>query len=112
LLEQANSLGILADGKIAASEYFNGNLYLLDANGNLQQNLEGETKKVAPVVAAQGTKVAYIAKGAKSVVVMDTASGSKRKEYPYDLPSKFPVYLLSRRTVPCIYATQRESIVT
>ena len=83
LLEQANSLGILADGKIAASEYFNGNLYLLDANGNLQQNLEGETKKVAPVVAAQGTKVAYIAKGAKSVVVMDTASGSS-EEYPYD----------------------------
>ncbi|MDD4312867.1 MAG: hypothetical protein PHW41_10335, partial [Eubacteriales bacterium] len=83
LLEQANSLGILADGKIAVSEYYNGNLYLLDANGNKVQSLDGETKKVMPVVAAQGTQVAYISKGAKSVAVLNTADGSS-EEYPYD----------------------------
>jgi hypothetical protein len=82
LLAQANSLGILASGEIAITEYYNGNLYLLDADGNMEQQLEGETNLVMPVIAAQGTKVAYVAKGAQSVCVLDTADGSIA-EYPY-----------------------------
>ncbi len=82
LLAQANSFGILASGEIAITEYYNGNLYLLDANGNMEQQLEGETKMVMPSIAAKGTKVAYITKGAQSVSVLDTADGSIA-EYPY-----------------------------
>ncbi|MDD4312742.1 MAG: extracellular solute-binding protein, partial [Eubacteriales bacterium] len=52
-------------------------------NGNKVQSLDGETKKVMPVVAAQGTQVAYISKGAKSVVVLNTTDGSS-EEYPYN----------------------------
>jgi len=82
LLAQANSIGILTSGEIAISEYYNGNLYLLDAEGNMEQSLEGETAEVMPVVAAQATKVAYVAKGAQNVCVLDTADGSVT-EYPY-----------------------------
>jgi hypothetical protein len=82
LLAQANSFGILASGEIAITEYFNGNMYLLDAEGNMEQRLEGETNMVMPSIAAQGTKIAYIAKGAQSVCVLDTADGSTA-EYPY-----------------------------
>lgn len=82
LLGQANSFGILASGEIAITEYYNGNLYLLDPNGNMEQHLEGETSLVMPSIAAKGTKVAYITKGAQSVSVLDTADGSIT-EYPY-----------------------------
>lgn len=82
LLEQVNSFDILANGDIVASEYYNGNIYLLDADGNKKQSLDGETKKVMPVVAAHGTQVAYISQGAQSVCVTDTADGTST-EFPY-----------------------------
>ncbi|MEA5047168.1 MAG: hypothetical protein VB034_01035 [Eubacteriales bacterium] len=82
LLTQANSFGVLANGDIAATEYFNGGYYLLDSKGNLKEKLEGEAKATGPAVAAQGTKIALITKGAQSVKVTDTADGSS-VEYPY-----------------------------
>ncbi len=39
--------GVLANGDIAISEYFNGNYYLLDSSGNLKEKLEGETQAPA-----------------------------------------------------------------
>ena len=81
-MAQVNSLGILENGDIAITEYYNGSLSLLDAKGNLKQSLDGETKKVIPVIAARGTKIAFISKGAESVCVMDSADGSS-VEYPY-----------------------------
>ena len=78
----ANSFGVLTDGSIAYSDYFNANLGLLDAKGNSLEQLEGETGKVTPSLAATGSRIATVAPGAKSIRVYDRADNST-KEYEY-----------------------------
>lgn len=78
----ANSFGVLADGSIAYSDYFNGNLGLLDAKGNSMEQLEGETGKVTPSLAAAGSRIATVAPGAKSIRVYDRADNTTA-EYEY-----------------------------
>lgn len=75
-LAGVNSYGVLADGSIAYSDYYNATIGLLDANGGYLDQLEGETSQVSPVVAALGTKVATIAPEAKAIRVYDRADGS------------------------------------
>lgn len=82
LLEQAYGFGVLANGDIAISEYFNGNYYLLDSSGNLKEKLEGETQAAGPAITAHGTQIALVAKGAQSILVTDTTDGTTT-EYPY-----------------------------
>ena len=78
----ANSFGVLADGSIAYSDYYNANLGLLTANGDYADQLEGEANKIMPIVAAQGTKIATIAPEAKAVRVYDRADGTSA-DYEY-----------------------------
>lgn len=78
----ANSFGVLTDGSIAYSDYFNGNLGLLDAKGNSLEQLEGETGKVTPSLAAAGSRIATVAPEAKSIRVYDRAD-TATAEYEY-----------------------------
>ena len=72
----ANSFGVLSDGSIAYSDYFNENLALLDAKGNSIEQLEGETGRVTPSLAAAGSRIATIAPEAKAIRVYDRADES------------------------------------
>ena len=78
----ANSFGVLTDGSIAYSDYFNGNLGLLDAKGNSLESLEGEMGKVTPTLAAAGSRIATVAPEAKAIRVYDRADNSTT-EYEY-----------------------------
>ena len=78
----ANSFGVLTDGSLAYTDYFNGNLGLLDAKGNLIEQLEGETGKVTPSLAATGSRIATVAPEAKSIRVYDRANNTTA-EYEY-----------------------------
>lgn len=78
----ANSFGVLTDGSIAYSDYFNGNLGLLDAKGNSLEQLEGETGKVTPSLAATGSRIATVAPEAKAIRVYDRADNTTA-EYEY-----------------------------
>ena len=78
----ANSFGVLTDGSIAYSDYFNGNLGLLDAKGNSMEQLEGETGKVTPSLAAAGSRIATVAPEAKAIRVYDRADNTTA-EYEY-----------------------------
>lgn len=72
----ANSFGALSDGSIAYTDYFNANLGLLDAKGNLLEQLEGETGKATPKLAASGSSIATIAPEAKAIRVYHRADGT------------------------------------
>lgn len=78
----ANSFGVLSDGSIAYTDYFNANLGLLDQNGNMVEQLEGETGKVTPTLAASGSRIATIAPEAKAIRVYDRADGTSA-DYEY-----------------------------
>jgi len=78
----ANSFGVLTDGSVAYSDYFNANFALLDAKGNSLEQLEGETGKVMPSLAAAGSRIAVVAPEAKAIRVYDRADGSTA-EYEY-----------------------------
>ncbi len=80
----ANSFGVLTDGSIAYSDYFNANLGLLDAKGNSLEPLEGETGKVTPSLAATGSRIATVAPEAKAIRVYDRADNTT-KDYEYSV---------------------------
>ena len=78
----ANSFGVLNDGSIAYSDYFNANLGLLDAKGNSLEQLEGETGKVTPSLAATGSRIATVAPEAKAIRVYNRADNTT-EEYEF-----------------------------
>lgn len=83
-LTGVNSYGLLADGSIAYTDYYNASIGLLDANGGYLDQLEGESNLVMPAVAAHGTKIATIAPEAKAIRVYDRSDGSST-DFDYDV---------------------------
>ena len=81
-IEIANNFGVLTDGSIAYSDYFNAGLGLLDKQGNFLESLEGETTKTTPHLTAAGNQIATIAPGAKSIRVLNRESGTST-DYEY-----------------------------
>ncbi|MCE5189447.1 MAG: hypothetical protein LLF75_09765 [Eubacteriales bacterium] len=88
----ANSFGVLDDGSIAYTDYFNANLGLLDQNGSMVEQLEGETGKATPTLAASGSRIATIAPEAKAIRVYDRADGTSAN-YEYAIAENSSVIM-------------------
>ncbi len=74
-LSSITSIGVLDDGSIVAADFYGGAALLLDAQGNLIEQLDVQANDLVPCV-ARGNRIACPTPGGKAVRVFDRTAGT------------------------------------